>query len=181
MRQRRHLTVHLLLPLLSLAAAYWLLLAPGTAAQDPIAGLDRYVMQVMKDWKVPGVAVAVVKDDRIVYAKGFGVREVGGDVPVDEHTLFAIASTSKAFTAAAIGMLVDEGRLRWDDRVIDHLPGFRLSDPWVTRELTVRDLLSHRSGLPRGDALWYGSAFTRDEVIERVRLLEPASSFRSRL
>ncbi len=158
-----------------------LFLVPISAeAQDPISDLDTYIRQVMQDWEAPGIAVAVVKDDRIVYLKGFGVREIGGDVPVDEHTVFSIASTSKAFTAAALGMLVDDGRLRWDDRVTDHLIGFELADPWVTRELTVRDLLSHRSGLPRGDQLWYGSPFTREEVLERVRLLQPASSFRSR-
>ncbi|MFC1529598.1 serine hydrolase [Gemmatimonadota bacterium] len=154
--------------------------AQQVRAQDPISDLDTYIRQVMQDWEAPGVAVAVVKDDRIVYLRGFGVREIGIDVPVDEHTVFSIASTSKAFTTAALGLLVDEGRLQWDDHVTDHLVGFELADPWVTRELTVRDLLSHRSGLPRGDQLWYGSPFSREEVLERVRLLEPASSFRSR-
>lgn len=153
---------------------------PNALAQDPLGELDTYVMRVMQDWEAPGIAVAVVKDDSVVFAKGFGVREVGGGDPVDEHTVFAIASTSKAFTAAALGMLVDEGRLRFSDRVTDHLLGFELFDPWVTRELMVRDLLCHRSGLPRGDRLWYGSPFDREEVLERVRLLEPTSSFRSR-
>ncbi len=164
--------------LLALAA---LPVGPGRAlAQDPLDGLEAFVTRVMTDWQAPGVAVAVIKDDAIVFMRGFGVREVGKDAPVDEHTVFAIASTSKAFTVAALGLLVDEERLRWDDRVTEHLIGFQLFDPWVTRELTVRDLLSHRSGLPRGDRLWYGSAFDRSEVLERVRLLEPASSFRSR-
>jgi len=149
-------------------------------AQNPIHDLDVYIRQVMRDWEAPGIAVAVVKDDTIVYLKGFGIREIGESDPVDEHTVFSIASTSKAFTAAALGMLVDDGRLRWDDRVTDHLIGFEVADPWVTRELTVRDLLSHRSGLPRGDRLWYGSLLEREEVLERVRLLQPASSFRSR-
>lgn len=157
-----------------------LIAASPAMAQNPIADLDNYVLSVLRDWNAPGIAVAVVKDDQVVYAKGFGVREVGGSDPVDEHTIFAIASTSKAFTAAALGMLVDDGRLRWDDRVTEHLIGFELYDPWVTRELKVRDLLSHRSGLPRGDRLWYGSPLERDEVLERVRLLEPTSSFRSR-
>ncbi len=168
------------LNMLLLAATTFMLTPVPTEAQDPIRDLDSYVMQVMQDWEAPGIAVAVVKDDRVVYVKGFGIREIGGSDLVDEHTVFAIASTSKAFTTAALGMLVDEGRLEWDDRVTDHLIGFELADPWVTRELTLRDLLSHRSGLPRGDKLWYGSPFERDEVLERVRLLEPASSFRSR-
>jgi CubicO group peptidase (beta-lactamase class C family) len=98
---------------------------------------------------------------------------------VDAQTLFAIASTTKAFTAAALAILVDEGRLHWNDRVADVLPGFQLSDPYASHEMRVRDLLSHRSGLPRGDALWYASPFDRAEVLRRVRLLEPASSFRS--
>jgi CubicO group peptidase (beta-lactamase class C family) len=142
--------------------------------------LDAYIEEVLRDWNAPGIAVAVVKDDRIVYAKGFGVREVGRGERVDTETVFAIASTSKAFTAAALSMLVDQGLLSWDDAVTDHLEGFQLSDPYATRELTVRDLLSHRSGLSRGDRLWYLSPFERDEVVRRVRGLEPAWSFRSR-
>ncbi len=165
---------------LIVAASILLFTALPAEAQDPIRDLDSYILRVMQDWEAPGVAVAVVKDDRVVYVKGFGVREIGGSDPVDEHTVFSIASTSKAFTTAALGMLVDDGRLDWDDRVTDHLIGFELADPWVTRELTVRDLLSHRSGLSRGDQLWYGSSFSRDEVLERVRLLEPVRSFRSR-
>jgi len=153
---------------------------PAAAQQDPVAGLDDYVRQVMHDWEAPGIAVAVVKDGRVVLASGYGVRELGRPEEVDAATVFAIASTSKAFTVAALGMLVDAGQLSWDDRVIDHLIGFRLSDPYVTREMTVRDLLSHRSGLSRGDLLWYASPLDRDEVVYRVRDLEPAWSFRSR-
>ena len=149
------------------------------AQQEPLGSLDGFVQTVMRDWEAPGVAVAVVKDDQVVFARGYGVREVGGSESVDTETLFAIASTSKAFTAAAVGMLVDEGRVGWDDRVTDHLPGFELYDPYVTRELTVRDILSHRSGLPRGDLLWYLSPFDRDEILQRVRGLEPNWSFRS--
>jgi CubicO group peptidase (beta-lactamase class C family) len=152
----------------------------GYAQTDPLVDLDDYVRRVMRDWEAPGIAVAVVKDDRVVLARGWGVRELGGSIPVDDETIFAIASTSKAFTAAALGMLVDAGRLHWDDRVIDHLPDFRLFDPYVTREMTVRDLLSHRSGLRRGDLLWYASPFERDEVIHRLRELRPSWSFRAR-
>ncbi len=153
--------------------------APASGQSAPLRGLDAYVQRVMKDWRAPGIAIAIVKDDSVVLARGYGVRELGKPAPVTKNTLFAIASTSKAFTVAALGMLVDEGRLGWDTRVIDVLPGFQLYDPYVTRELTVRDLLSHRSGLPRGDYLWYMSPFDRSEVLRRVRYLKPAWSFRS--
>ncbi len=152
---------------------------PLSAQEPPLAGFDQYVLKSMRDWKVPGMAIAVVKNDRIVFARGYGVRELGRPAPVDEHSLFAIASNSKAFTAATAGVLVDEGKLKWDDKVTDHLRGFRLYDPYVTRELTVRDLLTHRSGLSRGDELWWRTDLTRDEVLYRVRFLKPSWSFRS--
>lgn len=150
-------------------------------AQEELAGLDAYIERAMEAWGIAGMSVAVVKDGEIVYAKGFGVRDVSTGEPVDEHTLFAIGSNTKLFTAVAAGMLVDEGIMQWDARITDYLPSFQLHDPYVTRELTLRDALSHRSGLGRrGDALWYGTDYGRDEVIRRVRHLEPNSSFRSR-
>ncbi|MEJ2205991.1 MAG: serine hydrolase [Gemmatimonadota bacterium] len=169
-------------PLATAGTLLLLLFVPATvrAQTDPLSGLDGFIREVLETWSAPGMAVAVVHDDRVLLARGWGVREVGRADPVDEHTLFAIASTSKAFTTAAMGMLVDEERVSWDDPVTDHLPGFQLFDPYVTRELTIRDLLSHRSGLPRGDRLWYASPFTRAEIMERVRYLEPGWSFRSR-
>ena len=154
---------------------------PRPLAQSaPLAGLDDYVTRAMKDWDVPGLAIAVIKDDRVVLAKGYGVREVGKPEPVDERTLFAIGSSSKAFTAAAVAMLVDEKKLKWDDPATQYLPGFQLYDPYVTRELTVRDLLSHRVGLDRGDPLWYATTYDREEILRRIRYLKPASSMRSR-
>ncbi|MBA4122187.1 MAG: serine hydrolase [Acidobacteria bacterium] len=151
------------------------------AAQDaPLQGFDEYVNKAIKDWDVPGVAIAVVKDDKIVFAKGYGVRELGKPSPVDERTMFAIGSSSKAFTAAAIAMLVDEGKLKWYDPATKYLPGFQLYDPYATRELTVRDLLSHRVGLERGDLLWYASSYDRSEILRRIRYLKPSSSMRSR-
>ncbi|MGA9770508.1 MAG: serine hydrolase [Blastocatellia bacterium] len=155
--------------------------APAIRAQsDPLAGFDDYINKAIKDWGVPGLAIAIVKNDKIVLAKGYGVRKLGEQTPVDEKSLFAIGSCSKAFTAAALGMLVDEGKLRWDDPATKHLKGFQLYDPYVTREITVRDLLSHRSGLGRrGDLLWYGSAYDRNEILRRIRYLEPETSFRS--
>ncbi|NIM48779.1 MAG: serine hydrolase, partial [Gemmatimonadales bacterium] len=163
----------------------WLLVCVSCVVAVPAAaqlpqGLDDYIERVRKDWEVVGLAVAVVKDDSVVYAKGFGVRESGRPDPVDEHTLFAIGSNSKAFTAAGIGILVDEEKMAWDDKVVDHLPWFQLYDPYVTREITVRDLMSHRSGLGRrGDLNWYGTEYDRDEVVRRIRYLKPNSSFRA--
>ena len=150
------------------------------AHKNPLAGLDAYVERAMKEWHVPGLAIAVVKDDSVVYAKGFGVREVGKPDRVDSHTIFAIGSNTKAFTSAAVGIMVDRKKMRWDDKVTSYLPDFQLYDPYVTREITVRDVLSHRSGLGRrGDMLWYGSTYGRDEILRRIRFLEPNSSFRS--
>lgn len=146
----------------------------------PEPDFDQYVEKAMKEWEVPGLAIAIVKDDRIVFAKGYGVRELGGTAAVNEHTLFAIGSSSKAFTAATIAMLVDEGKLKWDDPVTKYLPAFQLFDSYATRELTVRDLLSHRSGLERGDMIWYASPHDRNDVLRRIRFLKPSWSLRSR-
>lgn len=160
-----------------------LLCLSASAATAPPPDIDAYVARVMKTFEVPGLSLAIVKDGQIVLTKGYGVRETGKLEPVDEHTLFGIASNTKAFTATALAMLVDEGKLRWDDPVVRHLPWFQLYDPYVTRELTVRDLLTHRSGLGlgAGDLLfWPGTTFTRDEILHRMRYVKPASSFRSR-
>ncbi|HCA80273.1 MAG TPA: serine hydrolase [Bacteroidetes bacterium] len=143
-------------------------------------GLNDYILKSMRDWETPGLALAVVRNDSVIFARGYGVRKKGETAPVTAKTIFAIASTTKAMTAACLGMLVDEGKLKWDDPVTKYLPWFQLSDPYVTRELTVRDLLCHRSGLSRGDNLWYLSSYTREEVLRRVRFLKPAWSFRSR-
>src|SRR6185312_8168844 len=146
----------------------------------PTAGLDQYIERAMHDWHVPGLAIAIVHNDSVVLARGYGVRDIGKPDRVDPHTIFAIGSNSKAFTATAIAMMVDSGRMHWDDRATQYLPGFQLYDPFVTREITVRDLLSHRSGLGRrGDLLWYGSPYSRAEILRRIRYLPPNSSFRS--
>lgn len=151
----------------------------ASAQQAPLNGFDDYVNKAIRDWEVPGVAVAVIKDDKIVLAKGYGVRKIGEPAPVDERTLFAIGSSSKAFTAAAVAMLVDEGKLKWNDPATKYLPGFETYDPYVTRELSVRDLLTHRSGLERGDFLWYGTENDRDEILRRARFIKPSWSLRS--
>ena len=152
----------------------------AVAQQAPGADFDEYVNKAIKDWSVPGVAIAIVKDDRIVFAKGYGVRELNKPAPVDENTLFAIGSSSKAFTAMSVAMLVDQGKLKWDDPATKYLPGFQLFDPYSTRELTVMDLVTHRSGLARGDRLWYASEYDRDEILRRVRFLKPSWSLRAR-
>jgi len=149
------------------------------ARPDPLAGFDAQVAQAVKDWRAPGLAIAVVKDGALIFSKGYGVRELGRADPVDSHTLFAIGSTTKALTAASIGMLVDEKKLGWDDPVTKHLPWFALKDPMLTRELTVRDLLTHRAGLPSADFLWYGQANSPRSILEKMRLVEPAFPARS--
>lgn len=143
--------------------------------------LDAYYEQALTDWNVPGMAVAIVKDGEIVFSKGYGTSNVNTGAPVDGNTLFAIASNSKAFTSAALAMLVDEGKLKWDDRVRDYLPWFELYDPYVSDHFTIRDLLTHRSGLKTfsGDLLWYGSNLSREEVVRNARYLEPTYEFRA--
>jgi CubicO group peptidase (beta-lactamase class C family) len=154
------------------------------AAQSaPTADLDAYVSSAMKTFDVPGIALAIVKDGKIVVAKGYGVRKMGDPALVDEHTMFGIGSNTKAFTTAALATLVDEGKLSWDDPVYQHLPGFVMYDPYVSHEMTIRDLLTHRSGmgLGEGDLLfWPHSTYTREEIIYKLRFMKPASSFRSR-
>ena len=158
--------------------------APAPAAAPDIAALaaelDAYAARAREDWETPGLALAVVKDGAVVLARGYGVRELGRPEPVDEHTLFAIGSTTKAMTAALLAQLVAAGKLAWDDPVQRHLPEFRLHDPWVTREATVGDLLTHRAGLGNADLLWYGSGRTRSDLLAAVPRIEPAYSLRSR-
>jgi len=152
------------------------------AQRLPLKGFDAYVQKTLRDWGCPGLAIAIVKNDSVVFAKGYGVRQMGNSAQVDEKTIFGIASCSKAFTAASVAMLVDEKKISWDDPAAKYLDGFQLYDPYVTREITVRDLLSHRSGLPAfgGDLIWWGSTYSRDETLRRIRFVKPASSFRSR-
>ena len=156
--------------------------ALASAAQAaPPAGFDQRVEQLRQTLGVPGVSIAIVEDGRPTLAKGWGVQEIGTDRPVGADTIFATGSTGKAFTVAALAVLVDQGKLRWDDKLIDHMPDFRMYDPWVTRELTIRDLLVHRSGLGlgAGDLLFVpNSNLTRKEIVRRLRHIKPASSFR---
>lgn len=166
----------LLFAALILAAPF----APADAQRGPLSGFDNYISQAMRDWKVPGLAIAVVRNDSIIHMRGYGTRTMNANESVDENTLFAIGSTSKAFTATLVGMLVDEGKMRWDDPAHVHLPGLELFDPYVSKEITIRDLLTHRSGLVRGDLIWYATGFDRREILRRVRFLKPTWSVRSR-
>ncbi|SHE73914.1 serine hydrolase [Thermomonas hydrothermalis] len=146
-----------------------------------LARFDAFVAEVQKQFEVPGVAVAIVKDGQVVLARGYGVRELSKPERVDEHTLFAIASNTKAFTAAALNILQDDGKLKTTDRVIDHLPWFRMSDPYVTREMRIRDLLAHRSGLSlgAGDLLyWPTTTYSAREVAERLKDVPLTGGFR---
>jgi CubicO group peptidase (beta-lactamase class C family) len=147
-----------------------------------LSEIDQYVHKVQRDWDVPGIALAIVQGREVLLSRGYGIRELGKSEAVDGDTLFAVASNSKAFTAAGLALLVDEGKLSWDDRVIKHLPTFQMPDAWATREMTVRDLLCHRSGMDTfsGDLLWYDTNYTAEQVMERIRYLKPVSSFRSR-
>ncbi len=142
---------------------------------EKVKEIDDYANTVANTWKGPGMAIAIVKDDKVLLAKGYGSRELGKNDSVNENTVFAIASNSKAFTTASLAILVDEKKLAWDDKVSKYLPDFKLYDPWVTSELTIRDLVTHRVGLDTfsGDLLWYKTNFTPHEILARVRHLKP--------
>lgn len=145
--------------------------------------IDATVARSMKAFQVPGMAVGIIKDGKLIYAKGYGVREVGKPAQVDADTLFQIGSNTKAFTTAALAILVDAGQIHWDDKVIDYLPQFRMQDPYVTREFTIRDLLTHRSGLGMGagDLMFFPATdLSREEIIHGLRYLKPVSGFRSK-
>ena len=158
------------------------LVISSPALAEPPADIDARIETLRSQSETPGMAVAIVEDGKVVLAKGYGVRALDAPRKVDADTLFMIASTGKAFTSAALATLVDAGKISWDDRVIDHLPGFQMYDAWVTREMTIRDLLVHRSGLGlgAGDLLIVPrGSLSRQEIVERLRYIEPATSFRS--
>lgn len=141
--------------------------------------LDDYIKTSIQDWNSPGLSVVVVKDDKVIFLKGYGIQSISSNVPVDEHTLFACASTTKAFTAAALGMLVDDRKLFWDDKVIKHIPDFQLCDPYVTKELTIRDVLTHRCGIGNTDYMWGWMNISGDSALHKLREVQPSYSLRS--
>jgi CubicO group peptidase (beta-lactamase class C family) len=149
-------------------------------AQAMLEGLDLTIAQVLKDYNVPGLAVGVVVDGHTVWLKGYGFRDLAKQKPVTPDTLFAVGSCTKAFTTFALGTLIEEGLLDWDTRVIDVLPDFRLWDQYATQNLTLRDLITHRSGIPRHDFMWYNSSFSREDLLKRLRYLEPTCNIRER-
>ncbi|GGD53898.1 CubicO group peptidase, beta-lactamase class C family [Pseudoxanthomonas indica] len=160
----------------------WARAQEAAALPAQLQDFDAYVEAVRKEFDVPGIAVAIVQDGKVVLERGYGVRELGKPAKVDQDTLFAIASNTKAFTATSLEMLVDEGKLSMDDRVIDHLPWFRMSDPYVTREMRIRDLLAHRSGLGlgAGDLLyWPTTSYSNREVAERLKDVPLTGGFRA--
>jgi CubicO group peptidase (beta-lactamase class C family) len=145
-----------------------------------LANFDKLAESEIKDWGVPGMAVAVVKDGKIVYAKGYGTKKAGGSEPVTADTVFQIGSTSKAFTSALVAMEVDSGRMKWDDKATTYVPDFQMKDPWVTKEFTITDTMAQRSGLPDhwGTELG-GLGYSRSEMIHALRYVEPVTSFRT--
>src|SRR3954454_1874482 len=146
---------------------------------DRSAELDALMQEAMEAWQVPGASGGVVQGDEVIYLKGFGVREWDRDEWVTPDTLFAIGSTTKAVTTTAMAMQVDEGKMAWDDPVRKHLPSFRLSDPLADQNVTMRDIVCHRTGLSRHDMLWYGSQWSREEILRRIGLVKLDQSFRS--
>jgi len=152
---------------------------PAQGGKNP-SELDAYFESARQKWNIPGMAIAIVKDGKIIFKKGYGVRSLESNEPVDELTLFNIASLTKAFTAASLATLVDSQLISWDDNVIQYLPDFKLYDDYITKEITIRDLLCHRAGYKEfsGDLLWYETKYSRDEVIKRLQYLKPEYSFR---
>jgi CubicO group peptidase (beta-lactamase class C family) len=147
---------------------------------DRLGQLETFARTAQQQWDVPGMAIAIVKNDEVIYAKGFGVKRVGGTEPVDADTVFEIGSTSKAFTAAVVALQVDDGKVGWSDRVIDHLPAFEMRDPWVTREFQVADLMAQHSGMPAyaGDGMAF-LGFPADYIVAHMKHLDPVTGFRS--
>ena len=149
------------------------------AQQQNFAPLDNYIQSTMKDWKVPGVAIGIVEGTAPVYLKGYGVRNIQTRQPVTADTLFDIGSCTKAFTSASIAMLADDEKMNWDDRVDQSIPYFHLRDPEADEHVTLRDLLTHRTGLPGTDLIWYGSPINREEVVRRAAFIHPNAEFRT--
>src|SRR5579871_1497442 len=139
-----------------------------------LENLDEYIQDMMEAWKVPGLGVAIVRDSQAVHVRGYGWRDLKNRKPVTPRTLFAIGSITKSFTVGALAALAQQGKLEWDTPVREYLPDFRLHDPVATERMTPRDLVTHRSGLPRHDLAWYNAPLSREELYHRLRYLEPS-------
>jgi CubicO group peptidase (beta-lactamase class C family) len=160
---------------------FFLFVISTSSAQVDLRKLDEYYARALKEWNIPGMSIAIVKDGKIIFNKGYGTKEMGKNEIPDENTLYAIASNSKAFTASIVAQLVDEGKISWDDKVKTYVPYFELSDPWISKEVTIRDALSHRVGLNTysGDIMWYRSKLSGEQIIKRLKYLTPSYSFRA--
>ena len=150
------------------------------AQQQETDSLDVFISKQVKDYNIPGLAIGIIKNNQIIFKKGYGITSIIDSFPVTTQTVFPIMSCTKAFTAAAMGILVDEGKINWNDKVIKYLPDFKLSDPWITKHLTIADILSHRSGLEsyEGDLLWYGTSYSRQEIVKRIQHSAIRNNFR---
>lgn len=151
-----------------------------TTPQTLLEGFDEWLEKEMATWKIPGVAIAIIYKGEVILSQGYGWRDVEKQLPVTPETLFAIGSCTKAFTTFDIALLVEKGKLNWDTPVRNYLPAFRLYDPIASAEATPRDIVSHKTGLPRHDFMWYGSSYTRDELFNRLQYIQPNTPFRSR-
>lgn len=164
--------------ILLLIACYLPILLIGQSEKNKIASLDAYIEQARQQWEAPGIAVAIVKEGKVLLSKGYGVKSLVKKGAVNQNTIFGIGSTTKAMVTAVMGMLVDEGIVHWDDKVIEHMPEFQLYDPYVTRELRIRDLLTHNAGLGNADFLWLYNDLSSKEILHQMRYVKPAYSFR---
>jgi CubicO group peptidase (beta-lactamase class C family) len=154
-------------------------IAQAQSLEVKLKEFDAYVEKSRNLYQVPGLSLAVVKDGKVIFKKGYGVRQLGTNNAIDTQTLFACASTTKAMTATCMAMLVDEGKVKWDDPVIKYLPDFQLYDPFVTRELKIRDLFTHNSGVGNADFLWGIMNIPGDEVLSKMKMVKPSYSLRS--
>jgi len=145
---------------------------------DQLAGFDEYILDEIKTYKVPGLAVAILYKGEVIHLKGYGLRDVENNLPVTPETLFAIGSCSKAFTAMGTALLIEEGKLDWDTPIRHYLPSFKLKDPIISQQVTTRDLLCHRSGLPRHDYVWHATSLSRKEMFERLQYLDLSKPLR---
>jgi len=164
---------------ISILSILVLVVGASAVAQNKVEDFDRYAEAARQEWKVPGMAITIVQDGKVILAKGYGVRELGKAAPVDADTLFGAMSTTKAMTAVSMGMLVDEGKVSWDDKVIKHLPDFRVADAYVTSEMRIRDLLTHNGGMGNADFLWaWTPELSTAEIVKRMQYARPAYPFR---
>src|SRR5215510_7238174 len=161
-----------------------LVAATRTGAQQPsiesrLAGFDDYMAHLLETWNAPGIGVGIVGKDKLVFAKGYGYRDYGKKLPFTPTTTQPIASNTKLFTAMAAGLLVEEGRLDWDKPIRQYVPGIKFYNDDLDRTVTIRDMLSHRTGITRHDAIWFKSDFTQKDLFERLKYLEPSEAPRS--